>query len=136
MAGRRHARYPGAAGPRSGEDGRARLWEPAPPDEERAMSTIGAADPEVRVSTGRLRGRVEDGVAVFRGVPFARPPVGALRLAAPVPAEPWDGVREAGAFGPPPPQSRLLGASRADGGDGDWLTLNVWSPTSAPPGCR
>ncbi|MGW3349539.1 carboxylesterase/lipase family protein [Nonomuraea rubra] len=92
------------------------------------MSAIGAADPEVRVSTGRLRGRVEDGVAVFRGVPFARPPVGALRLAAPVPAEPWDGVREAGAFGPPPPQSRLLGASRADGGEGDWLTLNVWSP--------
>ncbi|MBN6051032.1 carboxylesterase family protein [Nonomuraea sp. RK-328] len=42
---------------------------------------------------------MEDGMTVFRGVPFARPPVGALRLAAPVPAEPWDGVREAGAFG-------------------------------------
>ena len=92
------------------------------------MSANGSADPEVRVSTGRLRGRTEDGVAVFRGVPFARPPVGALRLAAPVPAEPWDGVREAGAFGPPAPQSRLLGASGADGGDGDWLTVNVWSP--------
>ncbi|MEV1001074.1 carboxylesterase family protein [Nonomuraea sp. NPDC050202] len=92
------------------------------------MNAIGAADPEVRVGTGRLRGRVEDGVAVFRGVPFARPPVGALRLAAPMPAEPWEGVREAGAFGPPPPQSRLLGAAGADDADGDWLTLNVWSP--------
>ncbi|NUW34720.1 carboxylesterase/lipase family protein [Nonomuraea sp. SMC257] len=92
------------------------------------MSAIGSADPEVRVSTGRLRGRIEDGVVVFRGVPFACPPVGALRLAAPAPAEPWDGVREAVAFGPPPPQSRLLGASRADGADGDWLTVNVWSP--------
>ncbi|MCK2222038.1 carboxylesterase family protein (plasmid) [Actinomadura sp. ATCC 31491] len=83
--------------------------------------------PEVRVRTGRLRGRLEDGVAVFRGVPFARPPVGGLRLAAPAPAEPWDGAREAAAFGPPPPQSRLLGAN-ADPGDGDWLTLNVWTP--------
>ncbi|MEU7837996.1 carboxylesterase family protein [Nonomuraea sp. NPDC049129] len=92
------------------------------------MSAIGSADPEVRVSTGRLRGRMEDGVAVFRGVPFGRPPVGALRLAAPVPAEAWDGVREAGEFGPRPPQSRLLGASSADGADGDWLTVNVWSP--------
>ncbi|MGW0810251.1 carboxylesterase/lipase family protein [Nonomuraea sp. NPDC002799] len=95
------------------------------------MSAIGSADPEVRVTTGRLRGRVEDGVTVFRGVPFARPPVGALRLAAPVPPEPWDGVREAGAFGPPPPQSTLLGASSASsasGADGDWLTVNVWSP--------
>lgn len=92
------------------------------------MSAIGSADPEVRVSTGRLRGRMEDGVAVFRGMPFARPPVGALRLAAPEPAEAWDGVREAGAFGPRPPQSRLLGSSGADGADGDWLTVNVWSP--------
>jgi para-nitrobenzyl esterase len=92
------------------------------------MSAIGSADPEVRVSTGRLRGRMEDGVAVFRGVPFARPPVDALRLAAPVPAEAWDGVREAGVFGPRPPQSRLLGLAGADGADGDWLTVNVWSP--------
>ncbi|UBU08662.1 carboxylesterase/lipase family protein [Nonomuraea gerenzanensis] len=91
------------------------------------MSTSGSAGPEVRVSTGRLRGRMEDGVAVFRGIPFGRPPVGDLRLAAPVPAEPWDGVREAVAFGAPPPQSRLLGTSGADGGDGDWLTVNVWS---------
>ncbi|AQZ70286.1 carboxylesterase [[Actinomadura] parvosata subsp. kistnae] len=93
------------------------------------MGAIGSAGPEVRVRAGRLRGRMEGGVAVFRGVPFGRPPVGALRLAAPVPAESWDGVREAVAFGAPPPQSRLLGASRADGGDGDWLTVNVWSPS-------
>ncbi|GAA3614017.1 carboxylesterase family protein [Nonomuraea rosea] len=92
------------------------------------MSAIGSADPEVRVITGTLRGRTEDGVSVFRGVPFASPPVGALRLAAPAPAEPWDGVREAVAFGPPPPQSRLLGSSWADDADGDWLTANVWSP--------
>lgn len=82
--------------------------------------------PEVRVSGGRLRGRTERGVAVFRGVPYARPPVGALRLAAPVPPEPWDGVREAVAYGSPSPQS-LLRSGFPPTGD-DWLTLNVWSP--------
>lgn len=92
------------------------------------MSAVGSTGPEVRVSTGSLRGRLEDGVSVFRGVPYARPPVGALRLAAPVPAEAWDGVREAVAFGPPPPQSRLLGLSSASGVDDDWLTVNVWTP--------
>ncbi|MEU1392764.1 MULTISPECIES: carboxylesterase family protein [unclassified Nonomuraea] len=92
------------------------------------MSAAGTVHPQVTVRTGRLRGRIEGGVAVFRGVPYARPPVGGLRLAAPAPPEAWDGVREAAAFGPPPPQSRLLGASGGAGTDGNWLTANVWSP--------
>jgi para-nitrobenzyl esterase len=75
-----------------------------------------------------VRGRTEDGLAVFRGMPFARPPVGALRLAAPLPVEPWAGVREAVAFGPPPPQSGVMGAPAVRDTDGDWLTVNVWSP--------
>ena len=61
-------------------------------------------------------------------MPFARPPVGSLRLAAPEPVEPWDGVREAVAFGPPPPQSRVLGAPAGQDTHDDWLTLNVWTP--------
>jgi para-nitrobenzyl esterase len=61
-------------------------------------------EPVVRTAGGQVRGRTEAGVAVFRGIPFAQPPVGGLRFAAPRPAEPWDGVREAAAFGPPPPQ--------------------------------
>ena len=64
-------------------------------------------EPVVRTAAGQVRGRVENGVAVFRGIPFAQPPVGALRFAAPRPAWPWDGVREAAMFGPPPPQSAL-----------------------------
>ncbi|MEV4398728.1 carboxylesterase family protein [Nonomuraea sp. NPDC049607] len=92
------------------------------------MSAVEGDRPQVTVSTGRLRGRLEGGVAVFRGVPYARPPVGGLRLAAPEPAEAWDGVREAAGFGPPPPQSRLLGASGKPGTDGNWLTANVWTP--------
>jgi para-nitrobenzyl esterase len=90
-------------------------------------------DPVVRIAGGAVRGRLEDGVAVFRGIPFAQPPVGALRFAAPQPVPPWDGVREAGEFGPPPPQSRLLSAPLprpAPGVDAtDWLTVNVWSPS-------
>lgn len=85
--------------------------------------------PEVRVSTGLLRGTWESGVAVFRGIPFADAPVGALRFAAPRPVRGWDGVREAVSFGPPPPQAAAFGmdgmASEATGDD--WLTINVWS---------
>jgi para-nitrobenzyl esterase len=81
---------------------------------------------EARTTTGRVRGTVE-AVPVFRGIPFARPPVGALRFAAPAPPDTWDGVRDALAFGPPPPQADAFGMDQLAGGD-DWLTLNVWSP--------
>lgn len=87
--------------------------------------------PEVRTANGRVRGRVRDRVATFRGIPFAQPPVGALRFQAPVPALPWDGVREASEFGSAPPQGQAMSPSRAGNpattGD-DWLTVNVWTP--------
>lgn len=60
--------------------------------------------PEAMTAAGAVRGRREGGLAVFRGIPYARPPVGEARFAAPRPADRWDGVREAFAFGPPPPQ--------------------------------
>ncbi len=50
--------------------------------------------PEIRTTAGRVRGCVEDGLAVFRGIPFAEPPTGELRFAAPQPVKVWDGVRE------------------------------------------
>lgn len=86
---------------------------------------------EVRVSGGMLRGTAESGVAVFRGIPFAAPPVGALRFAAPRPAAAWDGVREAVAFGPPPPQAGFFGMDGMGVAGDDWLTVNVWSPDVA-----
>ncbi|MGW8376973.1 carboxylesterase family protein [Streptomyces sp. ODS28] len=89
--------------------------------------------PEVRIAAGRLRGRSEEGVAVFRGIPFAEPPVGALRFAAPRPARGWDGVREARDFGPPPPQAASMAEVPAVQPESDdWLTVNVWSPDPAP----
>jgi para-nitrobenzyl esterase len=54
------------------------------------------------VTGGVVRGRMEADNAVFRGIPYAAPPV---RFGAPQPVLPWDGVREATRFGPPPPQS-------------------------------
>jgi para-nitrobenzyl esterase len=92
------------------------------------VNATGSTCPLVRLTSGDVRGRTEDGLAVFRGMPFARPPVGAFRLAAPQPVEPWVGVREAAAFGPPPPQSGVLGARNAQDTDGNWLTVNVWFP--------
>ncbi|GAA3300583.1 carboxylesterase/lipase family protein [Dactylosporangium vinaceum] len=86
---------------------------------------------EVRTAAGVLRGRSEAGVTVFRGMPFAAPPVGALRFAAPAPAAPWDGVREAVAFGPPPPQPDPFGRGETRAEGAEWLTVNVWS---ADPG--
>ncbi|QIS03964.1 carboxylesterase family protein [Nocardia brasiliensis] len=83
--------------------------------------------PEVRTASGVVRGEWTGGVAVFRGIPYARPPVGARRFAAPVPALSWDGVREAAEFGPSVPQAGCAGAD-----SGDCLTLNVWSPDLGP----
>ena len=58
----------------------------------------------VDTQQGKLEGVEEAGVQVFRGIPFARPPVGPLRFRPPEPAEPWGGVRDAQHFGSSAPQ--------------------------------
>lgn len=94
---------------------------------------------EVRTAQGTVRGAVEQGVAVFRGIPYAAAPVGARRFCAPEPPEPWDGVREAIAFGPTapkrpyaPPLDRLLPDPAVAGEE--WLNLNVWTPSTEAEG--
>ncbi|MER6121316.1 carboxylesterase family protein [Streptomyces sp. NPDC001795] len=91
----------------------------------------------VRTPYGAVRGRYEKGVAVFRGIPFAAPPFGPHRFRPPVPPEPWDGVRDAGEFGPTPPKppyseafARYLSDPVVDGDD--CLNLNVWTPEPGP----
>src|SRR5580692_11063152 len=99
---------------------------------------MGSAEPEVSTSAGRVRGRVEHGSAVFRGIPFARPPVGELRFQAPVPPSPWDGVRDAAEFGPQCPQMMFPGMQDApqapEDTTGEWLTVNVWTPDTQARG--
>ncbi|MDX3071115.1 carboxylesterase/lipase family protein [Streptomyces sp. MI02-7b] len=99
-----------------------------------AESQSSGSRPEVRAAAGRLRGSREAGTAVFRGIPFAEPPVGALRFGAPRPVRGWTGVREAVSYGPPPPQGGHFGmdAQARDTADGDWLTVNVWTPATDP----
>jgi para-nitrobenzyl esterase len=77
-----------------------------------------------------VTGRADGGLNVFRGIPFARPPVGPLRFQAPQPAEAWAGPRPADTFGAPPPQpqGRTVSAPPGAGDRDDWLTVNVWSP--------
>ncbi|MFJ1968687.1 carboxylesterase/lipase family protein [Streptomyces sp. NPDC087903] len=95
------------------------------------------AGPVVSTPFGAVRGRYEDGVAVFRGIPYAAPPFGPRRFRPPVPPTPWDGVRDAGAFGPTPPKppyseafARLLSDPVVPGDD--CLNLNVWTPEPGP----
>ncbi|MGW5686876.1 carboxylesterase/lipase family protein [Nonomuraea sp. NPDC003754] len=81
-------------------------------------------------TTGTIQGHLDDGVATFKGIPYAKSPFGPLRMAAPQPADPWDGVRDATSFGPRPPQPAVLpGMPRWSSADGlDCLTVNVWTP--------
>lgn len=91
-----------------------------------------AADPgpTVTVTGGQVRGALLDkGGAVFKGIPYAQPPVGDLRWREPMPVKPWTGVRDTTAFGaacaqnPNPVMAGLAAMSRED-----CLFLNVWTP--------
>ncbi|MER7847857.1 carboxylesterase family protein [Kitasatospora sp. NPDC096077] len=89
--------------------------------------------PVVTTESGRVRGTVRDGVAAFRGVPYAASPVGERRFAAPAPPPAWPEPREAAAPGPAVPQrpSRLeavMGPRTPDWNEDGSLTLNVWTP--------
>ena len=87
----------------------------------------------VLTAGGAVRGiEVDGGILNFRGIPYAAPPVGALRFQPPEPHERWDGERDGSAFGPTAPQAG--GGPLADvlpnvviPGD-DFLNLNVWTP--------
>ena len=101
-----------------------------------AAIPAGAADsgPMAKVTGGQVRGAMLDKVgAVFKGIPFAQPPVGTLRWREPMPVKPWDGVRDATAFGPLCAQALNipLNAPRNSNpqlSEEDCLYLNVWTP--------
>ena len=95
-----------------------------------AATAANASPDQATIESGKLAGVVDHDVVSFKGVPFAKPPVGDLRWRAPQPLQPWTGVRAADKYGAlcmqkintkdngvgPPPASE------------DCLTLNVWKP--------
>ena len=107
-------------------------------------SSGAAAPSRVQTAFGRVGGeRTADGVSVFRGIPYAAPPVGALRWRAPIAPPPWQGVRLATEFSADClqwsvtvrpndvlPDEPFPQVSRGRGESEDCLTLNIW--TTAP----
>lgn len=96
-----------------------------PMSSDQSASASSKSDPIVTIFTGQLRGSTTpDGVAVFKNIPFAQPPVGDLRWREPLPAKPWTGVRDATAFGPMCNQAGNKQLPHSE----DCLQLNVWTP--------
>ena len=91
----------------------------------------------VETKNGKLRGSEENGIAVFKGIPYAKPPVGDLRWKAPLPAEDWEGVRDALEFGNIAVQPVFDAAgynyslSNSGTRSEDCLYLNIWAPVDA-----
>jgi len=89
-----------------------------------------AASASVKVDGGLVQGVHEDGLTVYKGIPFAAPPVGDLRWRAPQPAPEWSGVLEADRFAPGCVPS--MGEGPPSGTSEDCLYLNVWTPAVSP----
>ena len=84
----------------------------------------------VRTDGGLLQGTVEDGLRVYRGIPYAAPPVGELRWKAPQPAATWDGIKKADTFGRACMQTNAAIADLPAPSE-DCLYLNVWTPAKS-----
>ncbi len=101
-----------------------------------SMAATGATRERVTIDAGILQGATADGVISFKGVPFAKPPLGQLRWKPPQPLARWQGVRQATSYGPDcmqepfPGDAAPLGVTPSE----DCLYVNVWLPAKAPGG--
>jgi len=100
-----------------------------------AIGASSAAD-RVKIANGLLEANSapKDGVLSFKGIPFAQPPVGALRWREPQPVKNWSGTRNADQFGSRCMQRTAAGADywfRSSGMSEDCLYLNIWTPTKS-----
>jgi para-nitrobenzyl esterase len=84
----------------------------------------------VAVTGGLVEGRVVDGISIFKGLPFAAPPVGELRWQVPQPVAAWEGVRAAYEFAPACMQS--WNPAEQPQPSEDCLYLNVWTAAASP----
>jgi para-nitrobenzyl esterase len=87
------------------------------------------ADPDIACTQqGAVRGVVEGNMLAFKGIPYARAPIGPLRWRPTEVAESWSGIRDGSHFGAICPQ--IIGQEVK--GDEDCLTVNVWRPRAKP----
>lgn len=89
-----------------------------------AISCTPQQNAQVKVTGGTIQGVVDNGLTIYKGIPFAAPPVGNLRWKAPQPVVPWQGVKQTTQYAPAPMQ----GGNPASGKSEDCLYLNVWTP--------
>lgn len=88
----------------------------------------------VKIDSGKVRGLISGNLAIFKGIPYAAPPVGSLRWRPPQPVKPWRGIRAATEYGhdcmqlPFPNDAAPLRTQPSE----DCLYLNVWAPRKHP----
>src|SRR5450432_2271341 len=89
--------------------------------------------PTVKTANGVLQGTQVSGISIFKGVPFAQPPVGDLRWKEPQPVKNWEGTRKADHFSPRAMQLPIFSDMqfRSDGVSEDCLYLNIWTPADS-----
>jgi para-nitrobenzyl esterase len=85
---------------------------------------------QVKVTGGAISGTAENGISIFKGIPFAAPPVGDLRWKPPAPVKPWSGLRKADAFADACMQAPHSQGNTAPVSE-DCLYLNVWTPAKS-----
>lgn len=91
------------------------------------ISCTTAPPAQIEIEDGTLQGAVENDLYVYKGVPFAAPPVEDLRWKAPQPVEKWEGVKQVTEFAPSPYQGGNPPAGKSE----DCLYLNVWTPAKS-----
>src|SRR5581483_2850019 len=95
---------------------------------------LAEAPKPVKTQSGPVQGTAEDGVTVYKGIPFAAPPLGDLRWKAPQPAASWTEVRPADKFAPACMQVPIVNATLgmdAVTTNEDCLYLNIWTPAKS-----
>jgi len=99
-----------------------------------AQNALSGNNPIAKTANGTLQGVTDStGIKMFRGIPFAQPPVGDLRWKTPLPPKNWKGVRMADKFGPQAMQRPIYSDMifRSAGKSEDCLYLNVWTPAKS-----
>jgi para-nitrobenzyl esterase len=110
------------------------MKQPSSPQTRHTLLPEPAARPVVQTESGPVRGLWRPSSAAFLGIPFAEAPVGELRFAAPVPAKPWTGVRDALRYGPTPqrrPFAETTTIPEPSIPGSQTLNVNVFTPAPA-----